>query len=259
MDGAVGADVALLRSGHGVRQARVRFAVSKLQATLTRAVDSARYRSRLARGISARGFYARRLRPGQLAFDIGANLGVHAAAMLKAGARVVAVEPQTDLASRLAREHPAVTVLARAVANEPGEATLLTSSDHPELATFDPSWAAMHEGYAQWDCEQPTRVTTIDELIAEFGIPHFLKIDTEGFDDKVLAGLSQPIEQIMFEVQPKLPDVAAGSFERVASLGSYEYRVAWRESWMFGPLEAPSTILAAMPTHGDVYARRLHC
>jgi hypothetical protein len=37
-----------------------------------------------------------------------------------------------------------------------------------------------------------------------------VKIETEGSEDKVLAGLSRPIDQFLFEVHAELRDVAAG-------------------------------------------------
>lgn len=215
-------------------------------------------RARIARGISVRGFYAQTLRPGELALDIGAMLGTHTAAMLGAGARVVAVEPQAGLARDLTARLPAATVLALGVTDRAGRARLLTSSDHAELSTLNPAWAAEHAGYAEWDGEEEIRLTTVDDLIAEFGLPAFIKIDTEGLEDKVLAGLSQPVEQLLFEVHAPLPDVARRAFERLAALGSYEYRVMERQSWVFGPPLTAATILADLPSYGDVHARLRH-
>jgi FkbM family methyltransferase len=228
--------------------------MSSVHAALTRVVDSARYRARAARGVSARGFYAHRLRPGDLAFDIGANLGQHTEAMLKSGAHVVALEPQTDLARALARKFPAATVLPVGASDQPGEAILLTSKDHPEIATLEPAFAALHPT-AEWDGEAMIRLTTLDELISEFGLPAFVKVDAEGFDDKVLTGLSQPVEQISFEIQPGLLDVARQSFRRLAALGCYECRVMWQESWQPSAPMTAAAILTDMPSYGNVYAR----
>ena len=65
----------------------------------------------------------------------------------------------------------------------------------------------------------PVRTLTFETLLHKHSVRHIdlLQIDTEGFDDKVLAGLNQPIEQLLFEVSSDVPDVAARSFERTAS------------------------------------------
>ncbi len=42
--------------------------------------------------------------------------------------------------------------------------------------------------------------TSLDALIEEFGLPGFCKIDTDGYELNVLAGLSKPIPLLCFEV-----------------------------------------------------------
>ena len=42
-------------------------------------------------------------------------------------------------------------------------------------------------------------VTTLDRLIAQHGVPSFIKIDVEGFEDQVLAGLTHPVPALSFE------------------------------------------------------------
>lgn len=218
-------------------------------------------RARIGRGISAQSFYARRLCFQDLAFDIGANAGEHTAAMLKRGARVVAVEPQADLARQLGHDFPTAAVRAVGVSDQPGQATLLRASDFDEVATLSPAFRDTYRGFA-WDREESIRLTTLDDLIAEFGLPAFVKIDTEGLEDKVLAGLSQPLGQFLFEVHAEMADVAARAFERLAALGTYEYRLMRQsEPWVFGPPVSATAILADLPRFpdlGDVWARRVH-
>jgi len=210
-------------------------------------------RARIGRGTSAQGFYAQRLRYGDLAFDVGANVGEHTAAMLKRGARVVALEPQAELARDLAHRFPRATVLALGASDRSGKGTLFTSTEHRHLATLNSTWRAIEDG--NWDGQLTVDLATLDELIAAYGEPAFVKIDTEGLEDKVLAGLSRPISQILFEVHSDLPDVAARSFERLARLGTYEFRAMERESWIFGPTITASDLLADLPDWGDVYGR----
>ena len=48
-------------------------------------------------------------------------------------------------------------------------------------------------------------VTTLDALIERHGVPSFVKVDAEGFEEEVLQGLSRSIKALSFEftvVQP---------------------------------------------------------
>jgi FkbM family methyltransferase len=207
--------------------------------------------------ISAYCFYATKLRFRDLAFDIGANHGSHTAMMLNRGARVVALEPQANLAARLAERFPEATVLAMAAGDEPGQAVLhFTSND--QVASLDRTWGeAVGAAPPYSGATERVPVTTADELISEYGDPALIKIDTEGFDHRVLAGLSRPIEHILFEVHAKRPDDAVAALNRLKELGRYEFRVSPEESWSYQDPKRPEKILAEMPNWGSVYARRI--
>jgi FkbM family methyltransferase len=55
------------------------------------------------------------------------------------------------------------------------------------------------EASATWIETVEVEVTTLDLLIKKHGLPYFCKIDVEGFETKVLKGLSQPIPILSFE------------------------------------------------------------
>ena len=129
-------------------------------------------------------FYARHLQLGDLAFDIGANRGIHTQQMLTRGARVLAVEPQVGLARELQRRFPDATIAAVAVSDEAGEATLHTRRHAGPLASLDAGWDG-----GNWDNREIVPVTTLEALIAKHGQPALIKIDTEGFDHRVIRGL----------------------------------------------------------------------
>lgn len=222
-------------------------------------------RARLARKrhpdrgeISPYCLYATKLRFRDLAFDIGANRGDHAKLMAARGARVVALEPQPVLAAQLARSLPGATVLPMAAGGEHGLAELHLAGERDDVASLDANWPDHCDVDVTWQSSVKVPLTTIDQLIDDYGEPTLLKIDTEGFEDRVLRGLSRPVEHILFEVHASIPDVASRAFERLEELGHYEYAMMWPQSWQFHREgQRADEILADLPVLGDVYAHRI--
>jgi FkbM family methyltransferase len=216
-----------------------------------------------------RRFYRDVLRPGDLVFDVGAHVGTRARAMRAAGARVVALEPQAPFSRFLRLTLPRDIRLVEAAAG-PVEtvAEMAVSSLHPTVSSLkagfaEEAGAAPGFGHVRWDRTQRVQVTTLDRLIAEEGLPRYIKIDVEGFELDVLAGLSQPVEMISVEYLPGLPDLTLEVIARLMALGSYRFNAVegeegrflwddWREA---GPTQAWLTSLPATGSSGDLYAR----
>ena len=149
-------------------------------------------------------FYRPFIAPGALVFDIGANVGEYAQAFLALGARVVAVEPNPDLAAKLSRLHTQrLTVLACAV-GETAETLPMHLSDMHTLGTLSDGWlkiATQAERLASnhWQRTVNVPVRTLDSLIAQYGRPDFVKIDVEGFELQTLRGLRSMLRCLSFE------------------------------------------------------------
>jgi FkbM family methyltransferase len=227
------------------------------------------YRARPWRIARLARFYSGIVAPGDLAFDIGAHAGNRTRALLMAGARVVALEPQRLFFAFLARDLPAgVTLLPLAAGPAPGRASLAVSRLHPTVSSLAGGFAermAAAPGFrrVRWDAEESVEVTTLDALIAAHGLPRFVKIDVEGFEAEVLAGLARPVPWVAFEYLPAAPETAAACIARLAALGRYEFNIvpgearrfalaSWRDAAAIGPALAEA---AGTGRPGDVYAR----
>ncbi len=243
-----------------------------LRAALGLGRSLAIYYGRPWRQARLRDFYRQFVRAGDLAFDVGAHVGSRSRAMRAAGARVVAFEPQAPFTGFLRRTLPRdITLIEAAAGPAPAaRAELAVSRLHPTVSSLRadfPDRAGASEGFEQvrWDKRQPVAVTTLDAAIAAHGCPRLIKIDVEGFEAEVLAGLSQPVPVIAFEYLPAMADAALAALDRIEALGAYEFNLVrgerlafhwpeWRggaavRDWLDG--------LTAADGSGDIYAQRI--
>ena len=212
--------------------------------------------------------------PGDLVFDVGAHLGDRTAAFAALGARVVAVEPQPELLPwlrRLVGGRDGVTIRTEAVGRERGTARLAVSESNPTVSTLARAWrermARENPTFrdVRWERFLDVHVTTLDALIEEHGIPRFCKIDVEGYEAEVLAGLSHAVEAVSLEFVAGGLDVAVACIERLGELGRYRYNAILGERRRFalpdwvGPSEIVTWVTAgaAGASSGDLYARRV--
>lgn len=150
--------------------------------------------------------YGQFVKPGDLVFNVGANVGTRTQVFVNLDARVVAVEPQPEMAAQLRHTwydgHPAgVTIIEAAAGPVDGEVEMMLCTDN-QLATCAPGWAeALRDRWPaeRWERTITVRQVTLDSLIEEFGRPDFVKIDVEGYEEQVLTGLSRRIPTLCFE------------------------------------------------------------
>lgn len=166
---------------------------------------------------------SRFINPGDLVFDIGVNVGQKSEVFLGLGARVVGLEPNPlcePVLKHAFGRNPNFTLVQKAVGDKPGEA-MLNFVGTEATASLRDDW--IYLGYHGGSIQQaPTPVTTLDELIAEFGVPAFCKIDVEGFEPQVIAGLSRPLPLLTFEYNLRDKGYLETCLSHLAKLGSVE-------------------------------------
>jgi FkbM family methyltransferase len=254
------------RSGHATALAALR--ADPGLASLRRSLEV--YYGDPARDAAMDALYARFLKAGDLAFDIGSHVGDRIGAFRRCGARVVALEPQPDCARVIRTVYandPGVTLIESACGPRPGRLTLHINSNNPTVTTASTDFVKAADGAGGWEGQVWDRaievpVTTLDALVAAHGVPAFVKIDVEGFEADVLAGLSKPVPALSFEFTTIQRDVAHACLDRLSALGPYRFDLALGESQQltFGRFIAVAEIsahIAALPhaaNSGDVYA-----
>jgi len=214
-------------------------------------------------------FYSQFIKKGDLCFDVGANIGDKTEAFLQLGAKVVAVEPQQScwlFLKRRFRDRD-VVIVNKALDKTVGSKEIFVDRSHT-LSSMSSAWidkvrASGRFPKHKWNCKLEIKTTTLDELIDEYGVPDFCKIDVEGYEFEVIQGLSQPLRIISFEFITEFLGPVLDIIGYLTKLGKVEYNYSTNGSALVLPAwvgaEKMIGILLSLrqnpQAHGDIYAR----
>lgn len=171
----------------------------------------------------------------QFILDIGMHKGFDAEYYLLKGFPVVAVEPRADL-TRITRRRlrpflktGQLVIIEAAVDRVAGHTVDFWI--HP---TKD-DWGSLDKGHAEKGTADATKIqvstTTISEIFAKYGTPYFLKSDTEGGEDIVLASLAEE-EHVPNYLSFEIYTPAQLSLLRQLPYQHFQIRNQWVNPWL---------------------------
>lgn len=223
-------------------------------------------------------FYRQFMQEDSLIFDIGANVGCRTELFSRLAGRVIAVEPMEAIYAVLwtvFQFNEKVVPVKKACGSgfEPPYAKIMEyDSKYPlaGISSMSPEWIKAvretnrfhNDKEKHWQKVYEVEVTTLDKLIEEYGLPSFIKIDTEGYERQVLAGLSQKVAGLSFEFTPeRLVDTHA-AINACVALGAVEFALSVKESFELSEWNSASAVKSLLlqfagdaVAYGDVYVR----
>lgn len=219
---------------------------------------------------SQKSFYASLLKSDDVVFDVGANVGQRTQIFSQLCRQVIAVEPQAECVRHLRsrfRFSDNVLIEQIALGDHEGQAVIRESDMHT-LSSMSSRFieavgkSRFREG--SWEREVQVEMKTLDQLIGKYGLPKFIKIDVEGFEAHVLAGLNSAVPFISFEFTPELMDEAekcVARLDRISEAYLYNYCLGEKLDFVLEShvtrAEMTTRILPALAQQGnfgDVYA-----
>lgn len=160
----------------------------------------------------------------KLIFDIGANIGRTAEIFLNYADKVISFEPNPGLVNHLKNRfsNPKLHVDNRAISHGKGTQEFkLANVD--TISTLSIDWVenSRFTGEYHWDNSIIVETLTLSDAIAEYGIPDYIKIDTEGYEYEILTNFHEllPETLIAFEWAEEQKEKIAKILKHVHNLG----------------------------------------
>ena len=140
------------------------------------------------------------LRPGDVVFDIGANIGLYAlyAAKREPAAKVYAFEPESQNYARLCRNvrlNRSANIMPCniAICGEPGFGTFDVQSAEPGAALHGMAGTSLDPSGKPPVLRQGVATAILDVLVTKYGIPQptIIKVDVDGVEEQIFANADQ--------------------------------------------------------------------
>lgn len=217
-----------------------------------------------------RSFYAQLIPQPSLVFDIGANVGAMSAIFAALGNRVIALEPNGDCARHIQLSYAdyGIDVIQAVAGAEDGLATIRLSDERDDISSLSVEWMEAikneHPNYSElWSKQATVPMLKLDTLVTHYGAPEFIKIDVEGYEESVLAGLSLQPPLLSFEFNAAFLPATERCLDSKVFAADSEFNYAlgdpstFEHPWM--GKDQIKKLLGSMDKqdrHGDIFVRR---
>ena len=137
----------------------------------------------------------------KLIFDIGANRGRTAKIFLEHAEKVISFEPNPDLVNFIKNtiRNPKLQIDRRAISHQKGTQEFkLANVD--TISTLSNDWVenSRFTGNYFWNQSIIVETITLSDAIREYGIPDYVKIDTEGYEYEILTNFHELLPSTLF-------------------------------------------------------------
>lgn len=168
------------------------------------------------------------MRDESLIFDFGMHKGEDADFYLKKGFRVVGVEADPGHASHCERRFEAecregrLVIVNKAVAEAAGTIDFHVNDSVSVWGTADPEWMLRNRAAGTNSRVVQVDAVRAEDLLREYGVPYYMKVDIEGFDHlclEALAGLDDRPRYVSVESHAWSYDETAKLIDLLCAVG----------------------------------------
>lgn len=152
-------------------------------------------------------------KPGEVLYDIGANMGGYTVLAARRGAKVFAFEPEAQNYALLCRNMTLNEVDGRAyclaLSDKVGLSTMYLTGQHAGGSCHSLGEKVGHDLQVREGIEQGAFGYTLDLVASELPRPDHVKIDVDGFEHRVIAGakgILATAKSVLIEVNTNLPE-----------------------------------------------------